>query len=988
MDANAIHLIPYAQNPLASFASQFISDNQDSLPDLTQHVILLANPAAAPALRRELLNVAKSFACNALLGPKITVLSQWITDFYPHELQICTEAAQKLLLVDAVRNYPHITGDVNPWAYVEDLGNLLGELSQMNVQLPDDVETFISNIEQAYEIPASCKNSIRPYYSKEATLVYDLWKAWHEQLTSNKKIDAHNAYALGLKNSLEFISSTTKSKEPFLHVVGYKTFSEIELEWLKTLLQTKKAKYYPSGELQNNITSGQSFNSQSKALLQYNWPLIKQLSKLDCEYENSTTTNETDFYHHVYCENTEQEILADAYHEWNNKTHCEVFLAHNLDEEARAIDIQVRLWLLDNKRHIGIITENRTLARRVRALLDRSGINIQDQAGWALSTTRLAGLLENWLQCIEEDFNYLSYLDILKSPDCFPEIEAATQQDIAYRFEHDLIEDEKILCDISAYRKASIDRCARLKDEFSADNSGLLEIFNLTEQAARPLQACSRDKKHSAETLLQALSASMEKLGLSQAFSEDAAGIELLNTLSLLGADQQATQVKLDWSEFRLWLASHIESARFYPPDTQHAVTLMGLSQAQLQQFDALIIAGLENDILPGPSQTQTFFNDAVKYELGLKTSVDVKNEKFYHFRNLLDSSPTLLLSARKSQHGDPISISPWLELLQTAFSRLNKNHQACDIMAYVKDIRNHLTDTGYTGVTVNTRQPKPIAPYNLLPETISASAYQQLINCPYQFFAERCLKLKPTDEIKLQLSKADFGQRVHRCLEALHKDIPGLPGPFTRTINEDSRDAISKLLTEIGKQVFANDLTTNYEHQAWLQQWHLIIPKFVNWLITHSTTWQLDAPESYQELSIELLNKKQISLKGIIDRIDKHTDGYAITDYKTGATASNKNVFNGESIQLPFYALIANKETILQVSYLALQRDDVTVKAKIQDDDLMMLMQAEYERIQEIFNELYSQAPLPAWGDEQTCSHCDVEGLCRKQSWQELIAG
>jgi ATP-dependent helicase/nuclease subunit B len=29
----------------------------------------------------------------------------------------------------------------------------------------------------------------------------------------------------------------------------------------------------------------------------------------------------------------------------------------------------------------------------------------------------------------------------------------------------------------------------------------------------------------------------------------------------------------------------------------------------------------------------------------------------------------------------------------------------------------------------------------------------------------------------------------------------------------------------------------------------------------------------------------------------------------------------------------------------------------------------------------------LPAWGDDQVCTYCDVQGLCRKQMWLETNA-
>ncbi len=90
--------------------------------------------------------------------------------------------------------------------------------------------------------------------------------------------------------------------------------------------------------------------------------------------------------------------------------------AAEAEPEARAIELQVRIWWLEGKRNIGIVTNDRKLARRVRALLERANILIQDAAGWRLSTTSAAAALIRWLDCIESNFFYGSLLDLLKSP--------------------------------------------------------------------------------------------------------------------------------------------------------------------------------------------------------------------------------------------------------------------------------------------------------------------------------------------------------------------------------------------------------------------------------------------------------------------------------------------------------------------------------------------------------------------------------------------
>ena len=41
-------------------------------------------------------------------------------------------------------------------------------------------------------------------------------------------------------------------------------------------------------------------------------------------------------------------------------------------------------------------------------------------------------------------------------------------------------------------------------------------------------------------------------------------------------------------------------------------------------------------------------------------------------------------------------------------------------------------------------------------------------------------------------------------------------------------------------------------------------------------------------------------------------------------------------------------------------------------------------ERLNVIINEMQKGKTLTAWGDEETCSYCNVNRLCRKQAWTE----
>jgi len=90
-------------------------------------------------------------------------------------------------------------------------------------------------------------------------------------------------------------------------------------------------------------------------------------------------------------------------------------------------------------------------------------------------------------------------------------------------------------------------------------------------------------------------------------------------------------------------------------------------------------------------------------------------------------------------------------------------------------------------------------------------------MDCPYQFFASHGLNLSVSEEVQEALSKSDYGERVHRCLEAFHHNIEWLPGPFKEVVTEKNKESAIQCLEEISQQVFSRDLDDSFEHSGWL---------------------------------------------------------------------------------------------------------------------------------------------------------------------------
>ena len=76
--------------------------------------------------------------------------------------------------------------------------------------------------------------------------------------------------------------------------------------------------------------------------------------------------------------------------------------AKRFEELAWAAAKTIEQHLIDGKTKLALVAQDRLVARRARALLARLGpaLNIRDETGWKLSTTRAAAALNSWLELI------------------------------------------------------------------------------------------------------------------------------------------------------------------------------------------------------------------------------------------------------------------------------------------------------------------------------------------------------------------------------------------------------------------------------------------------------------------------------------------------------------------------------------------------------------------------------------------------------------
>ena len=921
--------IPAHQPFSSTLASHILQATPAHGPDLQNIHILLPNALAARQLRRALIQQSRS----ALLGPHISNLAQWINNHIPiadEQLTLLSESGRQLILFAALKQHRQLFKENNLWQICHSLLQFFDELSQNNFQLERYSQAqWQKQLQQAYGI-ADDNHSELQHLSYEARMVYTLWQAWQQQTSAMQKIDSHALYQLRLQQNIPALFTANQ-----FYITGFAQLTPAEQQWCLQLETTHSVVY------------------------------VQQINQ-------PATNNFAQFMHNALSPTPPPAATTSV-----PDNSVSIFTAHHAETEARAIHMQTRLWLADNKTRIAIVSENRKLMRRVRALMERSNIVVEDTAGWSIATTSAAACVERWLQCIEQDFAWQPLLDLLKSPFFCAAEQRADHLRNVYRLEQDIIIYEQISANLQRYQRALQQRHARLQHWHTDTYHQLLQLLDTLAQASTAIQ----NLRHcttaiASEQYINCIMNSLDTLGISQQLAADAAGEIVLQQLHVMQLASQQLPCDMSWQDFRAWLGASLEQQPFTPKSKPSTVHLLNLKQAEYCEFDAVIIASATADALPGrPTQTP-FFNQSVRRALQLKTWTDEKAAAFLRYQYLLQAAPLRLITYQSEQNGEWLQASPWVQsLADYAQHTLHINLHDQNLQHLLRT--EQLQDSARQHAVAAQTQPSPIASRALQPQRWSVSSYQRIVDCPYKFFSADVLSLKPEDHITKELLRSEYGEKIHETLRAFFEQRPGLPAPFAQRVTELNRQQASPHLLAIAQQIFSRDIENNVQHQGWLQQWQATTETFIDWLIARQQDWTFQQAEVSAECVIDEFTR----LSGRLDLVESSPHGLAIIDYKSGASPSKKAVLDGENVQLTSYALLLDQVT--QVGFLKLDKTKTGFSAELSNADLAQLSARNFSRLRDITQQIRDGQGLTAWGDKQTCDYCEMAGICRKQIWQ-----
>ena len=659
---------------------------------------------------------------------------------------------------------------------------------------------------------------------------------------------------------------------------------------------------------------------------------------------------------------------------------------------------------------VALIALDRSLVRRVRALLEGAGATSSDETGWKLSTTRAGAAVTRLLAASQPRASTDDLLDWLKSGwVIWPEQDLGADLDTAVAAletwcrRHGLLAawglglEPGLSSDLLPEGRQAMPEPARL----------LWHRARQTVQLLEPLWAGG--KRAPLSQWLAQVALALKDCGAWQTLAEDVAGASVLQALRMdpdaatdaVAWPMVAGDLRMDGHGLSRWVDQVLEESSFRlesaaAGDAKVDVVVTPLTRAVLRPFSAVVMPGADEGQLGAMNGVPGWLHGALAEQMGLPGKTLMRDAQWASFALLMSQPGTSCLS-REANGREPLEPSPWLERWSMhtglgwgvqADARPLRTLPAMPVAMPLPSLRRH-DESG--APTQSLHLP--------LPAQITATSYEALRQCPYRFFARHVLNLRALDELEEGVDRSDFGVWLHAVLHRFHaqRNDAGPADDDVRRWTEVARAVTREQgLDRDGRRPFFLPFAATLDRLA---------ENYVAWLHEHeSEGWRFAKAEEVVQwpmaLPSDLGDDVTVTLHGQLDRLDRltHANGdeapWTVIDYKTGSLDGLKQKVKRplEDTQLSFYAALAqhaqatvdpgNPGGVTQaVKGMYLQMDEKGVHPVVHPH-VIESAQVLVDGVRADLTRLLAGAAMPALGEGTACDYCEVRGLCRRDHW------
>ena len=688
-------------------------------------------------------------------------------------------------------------------------------------------------------------------------------------------------------------------------------------------------------------------------------------------------------------------ISAAHYQDWH------LISARRFEELAWAATKSIEAHLIAEKKNIALVAQDRLAARRVRALLARLGpaLNIRDETGWKIDTTRAAAAIDSWLDLIrapKEGPTAIALLEFLQNP--FLDIPACIEKppEVCIGLVAQL-EDILIASQAKSGWETFFMAIERANDyaanHDSAPNVALLKLLQFVRERHYVWQELNLNCSN-AYNLLQN---NLQDTGMNKALEKDAAGkqlLEVIKSFDMRSSEYQSVTMRLpEWISL---IKSVLEDASYEEAgkEAQANLSILPLSSTRLRQFDAVVVVGCDEQQLPAFSEPPLFFSDALNRLLKTSTINAQYVQQARDFSQLLVSCPNVdLLWQSKSKKGEPLRPSAWIQRLQTQLPHWKT-------VIYKPDV--------YSGQAKPSQQAVAALDEALpLPLSVSPSAYKALRDCPYKYYVRSLLGLREAKEFEDGFDASLAGQSLHALLRNFYQALKTEEQKSDSQIvgdTETRRTWMERELSAISEKEFKRLIEGDSRVLGTLRDWQKQIPSFIDWQLQREASgWRYHNAEHKVGFDLHFVDQdgenRVIRIEGRADRFDinaRSEKQAEVIDYKNQSMAKLKK--RAEHIlddpQLLIYARAVNEDPasahlpgqqINHAQWVSLKLDlkrDKKLLRSLEVESVPELMPTFNRQITEDMQNLWSRKEMTAFAPDGVCKYCEARGICRKGMW------
>ena len=442
-------------------------------------------------------------------------------------------------------------------------------------------------------------------------------------------------------------------------------------------------------------------------------------------------------------------------------------------------------------------------------------------------------------------------------------------------------------------------------------------------------------------------------------------------------------------------------------PGTQDQVIMGDVDRSRSHKVKAIFIIGLNDGEFPSVHKDEGFLNDLDRetlkqdgIELAKGTIENLYEDNFNIYKAfstaeeklyLLYSSsdvqgkalrPSMLINKIKKiypmlqEESDVIETKAEVLNKKTTYdeliiqlSKLKEQDEIDKVWYYVYDyykkdtewntkLEQNLKGLNYTNIPEKIEQTNIDKLYGNTLVT-SISKLERYRSCPFSYYLQYGLKIKPEEELKIQT--LNTGTFIHEIIDEFFEAVREAKIKLAEITDEQLAEIINKIIDEKLKQSQNYIFTSTAKYRALVVRLKKIIQKALKYIIgtlvqsrfeVLGTEVEFGEKGKYKPIRLTLEDGKRIEIIGKIDRIDtaQSEDGryLRIIDYKSSAKNIDLNeVYAGLQIQLLTYLDAACKEEDLMpagVLYFSMLEQMIKADKRMEQEEIEEKIRANFK--------------------------------------------